>query len=636
MASPVAGIQSQSQEDPVVDPAQLVLWINVLLLGVLGLATLLVLPRRLRRFSAGGEWKRGHFLYHARVQEPRVRSTSSSRSTLLEQKPSRLQRLSHAIPLGFNLGPSSTFVYKTRHLLRTPIIPGYSLGRIILMLLYFGVLLFAALFRDSVFTNPVRSAWVAVSQLPFVFALAGKNNAFSILLGIGYEKLNYLHRYAGRLAVLAANVHALGFIYTWTLQGVWTQRLQEAEFRWGMVALVSFDILFFFSLRFVRQLSYNLFFVSHVIALCVAIVAVSPPLLHSYRNYLTILLQISFHQAASRPYTIIAAGLYILDRLLRLVKTRITTAHIEYIPDLGTTLVRIPTITAGWRAGQHIRLRILSPKMGWIRWAEVHPYTIAGASGGEVGAEENERGLTVLVKKTGDWSRKLCLLAETGEDDYWPDKGTKVRVQLDGPYGGPGNTVFSSFSGAIFLVGGSGITFALAAVREILQHASERAAHSADGESGVGTIEIVWSVQHARAIMPLLPVFTSLLQSSGSASEDLTTYRPSSYSTHSSSSHTPNKPTLKISVYYTRAITRLDAKAIRMGDNTTQRRIGATTNNNTHASSVDQWAASQKEQRHRTPGNTDGAHEDGEGTMPTFPPGLTVHAARPRLPAFHW
>lgn len=64
--------------------------------------------------------------------------------------------------------------------------------------------------------------------------------------------------------------------------------------------------------------------------------------------------------------------------------------------------------------------------------------------------------------------------------------------------GGPGNTVLSSFSGAVFLVGGSGITFALTAVREILQHAAERAARHPDGESGTGTVEIVWTVQHAR------------------------------------------------------------------------------------------------------------------------------------------
>jgi len=35
--------------------------------------------------------------------------------------------------------------------------------------------------------------------------------------------------------------------------------------------------------------------------------------------------------------------------------------------------------------------------------------------------------------------------------------------------GGPGHCVFASYSAAIFYVGGSGITFALSAVQDILQ-----------------------------------------------------------------------------------------------------------------------------------------------------------------------
>ena len=186
-----------------------------------------------------------------------------------------------------------------------------------------------------------------------------------------------------------------------------------------MVALVSFDILFFFSLRVFRHLSYNLFYISHLIGLVVVIIA------------------ISFHQAGSRPYTIIAAGLYIGDRLLRLLKTRIATAHIECIPELGTTLVRVSSLNAGWRAGQHVRIRILSSKMGWLGWTEVHPYTIANAAVrpqyGDTSAGGD--GLTLLVKKSGDWSKKLYTIAEAREYDSWPDKGTNVRVHIDGPYG---------------------------------------------------------------------------------------------------------------------------------------------------------------------------------------------------------
>ena len=52
---------------------------------------------------------------------------------------------------------------------------------------YFGVLLFAGLYRTSVFTNPLRPGYVAVSQIPWVVVLASKNNVISLLLGIGWD-----------------------------------------------------------------------------------------------------------------------------------------------------------------------------------------------------------------------------------------------------------------------------------------------------------------------------------------------------------------------------------------------------------------------------------------------------------------
>lgn len=72
-----------------------------------------------------------------------------------------------------------------------------------------------------------QGAWVAVAQIPMIVALAGKNNLISressaykratayggaVLTGIGYEKLNFLHRAAGRTCLAGIWIHALGHI----------------------------------------------------------------------------------------------------------------------------------------------------------------------------------------------------------------------------------------------------------------------------------------------------------------------------------------------------------------------------------------------------------------------------------------
>jgi len=152
--------------------------------------------------------------------------------------------------------------------------------------------------------------------------------------------------------------------------------------------------------------------------------------------------------------------------------------------------------------------------MGWLRMFEVHPFTIASTSGGH-------DGLVLLCKKTGDWTNRLFELAKVGG---YSEKGVQrdVLVMMEGPYGGPGHAMFRSFSAAVFVVGGSGITFALASIQELIQKDEENV-------SRIKAIELVWAIQDPASIKPLLPLFTSLIERS-------------------------DRAPLKISLYYTRAL----------------------------------------------------------------------------------
>lgn len=90
--------------------------------------------------------------------------------------------------------------------------PGFSPAQFLVCGLWFVITLYATLYKSTgTFTDPTRAAWVGVSQLPFVFAFGTKNNVISGLLGLGYEKLNFMHRFVARLVVLAINVHVIGF-----------------------------------------------------------------------------------------------------------------------------------------------------------------------------------------------------------------------------------------------------------------------------------------------------------------------------------------------------------------------------------------------------------------------------------------
>ena len=139
------------------------------------------------------------------------------------------------------------------------------------------------------------------------------------------------------------------------------------------------------------------------------------------------------------PYVIAAAVGFFLDHFFRVVKTRFATANVRVIPELGVTHITVPTIKRGWRAGQHVRLRVLSFEMGVTGWAEQHPFTIASVSGSTSGAGAGQ-GLVLICKRAGNWTNKLYEAAakpsafrEDMGDGLPPAR--KLRVMVEGPYG---------------------------------------------------------------------------------------------------------------------------------------------------------------------------------------------------------
>ncbi|KAG1740478.1 uncharacterized protein EDB91DRAFT_1248362 [Suillus paluster] len=470
-----------------------------------GVFALFALPRAIARFSRAAEWRHGHILraipLERRAPRPVMRSVqtlafgapapapAAAADNLTSEESHTLHSDAHLIrhpaakEEGWSLPPHvrawSSRVPTFANILRYRLEEGFSLGQALILVIYTAVLVYAGFLKSNPFADPLRTGFVAMSQIPVVYLLATKNNLLGMFVGLGYEKLNYIHRYAGTLLVVASNVHSLGYIYQWTIDHTFSKYVRTPEIIWAFVALISLDLLFLFSLHSSDDGRTMYSTGSHIVFFILFL-----PAVHG-------------HQPSVWPYVIAAGGAIGLDYLIRLMKTR------------------VPQLNAGWRAGQHVRIRILSSAMGWIGWAESHPFTIATAA-------KTPEGMVLLCKKTGGWTGRLYEMAKVA--GYGTDESTfgrMVQVMIEGPYGGPGHCVYASYSAAMFVVGGSGITFALSAVQDILQRDSE-------GASRVKIIEVIWSVQDSASLTPLVPQLVALIQQS--------VYAP-----------------LKISVYYTRA-----------------------------------------------------------------------------------
>lgn len=213
------------------------------------------------------------------------------------------------------------------------------------------------------------------------------------------------------------------------------------------------------------------------------------------------------------PYVLTAVGLYVFDHLARIARTRYTTAWLtaEHALNGGTTLVHAPFLGAGWRAGQHIRLRVVSS--AWFSWwatwlvCRARPFTIATGS--------NSTGMLLPVKAHGPWTRSLLRMSGEAADARPEEKFTdtergraparEVRIIVEGPYSGPGYTLYTAYSGAVLVAGGSGISYVMSVLDDMLRK-------HAQGKSRVCVIEVIWSVTDPDSLYSLLPELIPLMQ----------------------------------------------------------------------------------------------------------------------------
>lgn len=63
--------------------------------------------------------------------------------------------------------------------------------------------------------------------------------------------------------------------------------------------------------------------------------------------------------------------------------------------------------------------------------------------------------------------------------------------------GGPGDTLLASFSGVLLVVGGSGISYGLAAAEELVRKTTE-------GASTVAVLDLVWCVRYSGELQCIL------------------------------------------------------------------------------------------------------------------------------------
>ena len=295
-----------------------------------------------------------------------------------------------------------------------------------------------------------RSGWMSIACLPFVLTLAAKENPISLLSRVAYEKLNVFHRWLSWAMYALALVHTFPFIVYHRQQGDMGTQWGTSAYYWtGVIALLAQSWLSFMSLGPIRNRFYELFKATHLLSAAVF--------------FIFLFIHCGF-TLTSVDYLIAAAVLYFLCWCSATLRTLFehrsapSPARLELLPH-NVVKISVPT-TSPWKPGQHIFLRFLS----WdVHSLTAHPFTIASLPRrNELASAQNAHEMIFYVHPRGGYTSRLAALAKQKPK-------CKVRLSLDGPYGGMKDRSLGEFERAIIISGGAGAGFVLSVLEDMLR-----------------------------------------------------------------------------------------------------------------------------------------------------------------------
>ncbi|KAF4979376.1 hypothetical protein FZEAL_4417 [Fusarium zealandicum] len=330
----------------------------------------------------------------------------------------------------------------------------------------------------------VRAGMLSVALTPWIIATSMKANLLTIMIGIGPERLNVFHRWAGYLCLFLSLVHAIPFY----IQPVWDDGGMEVFQRLfpggsgiiygtGIACLVPLIWLCVASLPFIRRAAYEVFVILHV---PVGMIYVGLLFWHT-KNFLM-----------SWAYLWTTVAIWVFCYLLRLFKLNwIKPWRMSFMVGDEAAIalmaenaikITIPT-QMKWKPGQYVYLR-----MPGISLFENHPFTIASLCSDDFPSEYGDqyRDCAMVFRPYGGFTRKVL--------DTAIEKGPfhTYRAFLDGPYGGMRRDL-AAFDTCILIAGGSGVTALVSQLLDLIKRMR-------DGKAITKKVVVVWALKRLEAM----------------------------------------------------------------------------------------------------------------------------------------
>lgn len=337
-----------------------------------------------------------------------------------------------------------------------------ALGRCLFLLIYWVVIL-TMLWSNTILSPSssmyaykweivgFRAAWVSVTQIPLIYLLGGKMNIVSVITGISYERLNWLHRWIARTLFLTVIVHWSFFFREWWIADFVTLEMEimpMVKYGFGSWAVLGWMVIT--GLASFRQLSYEIYVLQHITSFCVLLwlVYLHVPAYARYNVWLSVAF-ITFDRG-SRTALLLLRNIR-FSQMLNGSKCSYVlgySANLEAITS-GYVLMTVRGVDFSWKAGQHVFISV--PACGIL---QAHPFTISNLP-------NDSRDARFLVKAHSGFTKKLLKYA----NDH---PGQNVRAFVSTAYGSPPLDIVDRSDSLILMATSTGASFVVPMLQRVV------------------------------------------------------------------------------------------------------------------------------------------------------------------------
>ena len=293
-----------------------------------------------------------------------------------------------------------------------------------------------------------RAAWVSITQLPLIYCLSCKMNAISLVTGISYERLNWLHRWVARTLFLTVIVHWSFFFQEWKIADFVDLELQMmpmVKYGFGAWGVIGWMVVSSFGLF--RRAGYEFFVFQHLASagILLWLLYIHLPSYAAYNIWLSIGFVV--FDRVGRIVWITGRNLHLFARAKEIFgRGRWHLGYMARIRPLpaGYVGVTIEDVDFTWKPGQHIYISL--PSIGFV---EFHPFTIA--NGPNNTSQGGTRSINLYIKAHSGFTGRLQHKAQR------PTAEKQFRVFISGPWGIPPSV--EAFETVILIGTSSGASF---------------------------------------------------------------------------------------------------------------------------------------------------------------------------------